>query len=600
MLKAVVDLAAVGPRIEPPAAPRPRFSSLERHTVSLDDWRLHLDRDPQSPLAGRLVAAASAQDWTVWAVGEITAYAGRDVEHADATSDLAADLARHAVGVHTLRGRYVVVARQASTGIWRLWTDPAGSIHLYVLGTDRIQAVGTSFRGLTSLSRRRIDAPGLCAFLGCGFFLGDRTLYDDIHVVPPAMEITFDRDGVVTSRRRTWEWRHAPNTARSMRDLTAGLDAVLRPVARRMLVTGRTALPLSGGLDSRTIAGIAPPESPPWAFSYGFHDRSLETRIAARVARARGLPFESFVVGIYLFDQLETIAGCLEGFQDLTQARQAAVLPELGAHADYVLAAHWGDVWLDDMGWHGSPAATASEVAGFALAKMLKRGRRWLLDNVAAPLVDEPPEMIVAQQVAEGMRPFEAIEDPDFRVKIFKTWNWSFRWTVNSLRAYLPAAFPRLPFYDPDVMRFFETVPTSQVAGRRLQIEWLKEYAPDLARIAWQPYDTNLYRVDWYNSWLLPKRALKKMLRSLRGGAPPSRNWEIQFLGAEERRRLRDSLLSRPHVLHELVSPEKIAELLDGFLAAPNAADGYTVSMLFSLATWLEDGQEPAGLGNEP
>ena len=70
----------------------------------------------------------------------------------------------------------------------------------------------------------------------------------------------------------------------------------------------------------------------------------------ACVAESRHLPFEAFAVGPYLFDRLSMILNAVEGFQDLTQCRQAAVSDELARHADYVIAAHWGDVWLDDMG----------------------------------------------------------------------------------------------------------------------------------------------------------------------------------------------------------------------------------------------------------
>ena len=59
---------------------------------------------------------------------------------------------------------------------------------------------------------------------------------------------------------------------------------------------------------------------------------------------------------------------------------------------------------------------------------------------------------------------------------------------------YQAGAFPRLPFYDTRLADFFATVPTAFVKGRRLQIDYLKRFAPDLARIKWQAYDTNLYR----------------------------------------------------------------------------------------------------------
>jgi hypothetical protein len=245
------------------------------------------------------------------------------------------------------------------------------------------------------------------------------------------------------------------------------------------------------------------------------------------------------------------------------------------------------------MGWHGPETATDEELARFTMGKMLKRGRAWLLNEIAAPLATGDPEEIVLQAIEEGFKNVGDIGEPDFRIKAFKTWNWSFRWTTNSLRAYLPAAFPRLPFYEPEVVRFFEGVSTAHVCGRKLQVEWIKRYAPDLARVTWQPYDTNLYRIAWHRTWLLPKRALKKVARSLRGRPVPVRNWEVQLL--HDRGRLEERLLDAGSPLHGFVARQRIAELITRFFAAPDAATGYTVSMLLSLGLWLEDGRNRTG-----
>ena len=67
-----------------------------------------------------------------------------------------------------------------------------------------------------------------------------------------------------------------------------------------------------------------------------------------------------------------------------------------------------------------------------------------------------------------------------------------------------PGAFPRLPFYDTRLSDFFCTVPSEFVSQRRLQIDYLKNFAPDLARIKWQVYDTNLYRHQHFQRGWFP------------------------------------------------------------------------------------------------
>src|SRR5262249_8447038 len=146
---------------------------------------------------------------------------------------------------------------------------------------------------------------------------------------------------------------------------------VFGEVMADLLREGRIAVPISGGLDSRaTVAVLRGGDGKVghrlWAYSYGYDRDSVETRIARQVAERRGLPFGSFTIEPYLFERLDRILTSVEGFQDVTQCRQAAVLEEIGPRADYIIAAHWDDVWLDDIGLSGKEreAMSADAVAG--------------------------------------------------------------------------------------------------------------------------------------------------------------------------------------------------------------------------------------------
>jgi hypothetical protein len=159
-----------------------------------------------------------------------------------------------------------------------------------------------------------------------------------------------------------------------------------------------------------------------------------------------------------------------------------------------------------------------------------------------------------------------------------------------SLRMYQAAAFPRLPFFDTRLSDFFCTVPTKYVAKRQLQIDYLKRFAPALARITWQAYDSNLFWQRHFNSWLLPKRAFKKVGRVVsRRQQQRQRNWEVQFLSESGRRELTRGLLDSKLKLHEFVPAREVQTLLENFYAEPfKQKRGYTVSMLLTFSAWLE------------
>lgn len=223
-----------------------------------------------------------------------------------------------------------------------------------------------------------------------------------------------------------------------------------------------------------------------------------------------------------------------------------------------------------------------------ALRKFTKRST-WLDENITRVLI--PGEGIAAflrDWLGGELNALSGLSDPDFRLKALKTETWSFRWTTASLRMYQPGAFPLLPFYDPRLVDFFCVIPTEYVKGRRLQIEYLKRYAPDLVRITWQPYDANLYWYKRHNDLLLPRRAVKKLLRRLNGKLVTQRNWEVQFLSPGGRQALEDALLKDGVKIHSLIPQASIAQLLRDFYAAPSPGAGYALCMLLTFTSWLE------------
>ncbi len=530
--------------------------------------------------------------WDIWLLGELFPIQAINV------ADLLAEVVTGKRSASELNGHFLIIAWQGESRKWHIWTDRFGTLHAYYATDGRRAALGTFHPAVSvAASHRRLDWVGIAGFFACGFFPGDKTFFEDVKILRPACHYVFAENGRLLKQERYWQWRHEPDVQRSYDDTVAEFARLFQEVMCDQTEGGRIAVPISGGLDSRsTVAAITQPEgslvvaSNLWSFSYGYSDDSVETHIARQVAGARGLPFSAMTIRPYLFDHLELILACVEAFQDVTQCRQASVVDKISRHADYLLAAHWGDVWLDDMGLVDEPAeAKADDLAEYALHKMEKGGRDWLLDNLPRYGLGEAPEALLLAMVRQEMAPLSQIADPDFRIKAFKTDHWSFRWTTASLRMFQAAAFPRLPFYDSRLSDFFCTVPSEFVRKRRLQIDYLKRCAPDLARIKWQVYDTSLFRYQLFNSWLLPKRAVKKAWRLWRGKPVIERNWEVQFLNPQGRQGLEHWLLRPGLRLHEFFPPAALAKLLQDFYQDPLAQKrGYTVSMLLTFAVWLE------------
>ncbi|MGE5718165.1 MAG: hypothetical protein ACM369_16070 [Acidobacteriota bacterium] len=558
----------------------------------METWALWRE-DAGPGWKGFPIRRIAAGGWQLWLLGELFGL--------PKDGDLEAEILAVADGrkpAASLNGHFILLGWNGGSGEWHVVTDRFGTIHAYLARDGRRAAIGTFSPAVADgASRRQVDWAGLTGFFSFGFFPEDRTFFEDVRIVRPGMRKVLDASGRPLREERTWTWRHEPDGRRSYDETVGEFGEVLGEILGEHAAGRRLAVPISGGLDSRTtVAALtggdaaSDPENL-WAYSYGYSEDSVETRIARRVAAARKIPFEALTIGPYLFERLDEILACIEGFQDITQCRQAVVIPSLAERTDRVVAAHWGDVWLDDTGLVGSGISGPETVVAHSLKKIRKSGGTWLTRNVCAGHLGDgrDVEALLEGFVRRELDRLPAIEDPDFRVKAFKTEQWSFRWTLASLRMFQAGAFPRLPFYDNRMADFFSTVPSKFTAGRRLQIDYLKRHAPDLARITWQARGASLYRATRPDVLLLPERALKKLFRLATGRHVVERNWEVQFLSPSGRAGLERWLLAPGLKLHDLVSRTEVVGLLADFFRAPfEAGRGYTVSMLLTFSAWLE------------
>jgi len=491
-------------------------------------------------------------------------------------------------------GHFLLIGFNQVNQTWYVWTNRGGTFHAYYVKTHTGIVLSSYSPALADFTDRKLDYEALTGFFTFGFFPKDRTFFRNIKIISPSTQLTVGDDGKQIQEKRLWSWNHAPDTELSFDDTVDAFAALFHQVIHEQVHGRRVALPISGGLDSRsTIAALQNNQErlQAWTFSYGYSKDSVETKIAKQIAAITPLPFETFTIQPYLFDQLRLVTSCIEGFQDITQTRQAYITQDLAQHADFVMAAHLGDLWLGDMGYPATHQLSSPDnIADYAWRKWVRKGGLWLTDFVLKNAGEKfNPEIYLRDSLNADLNQLNHLQDPDFRLKALKIETYVFRWSLASLRMYQPGAFPLLPFFDPRFYDFFSTIPTAYVAGRRLQVAYLKRYAPDLARVPWQAYyDANLYEYPYFNSLMLPRRALNKLRRLTKRKSVYERNWEVQFLNPSGHQGLQDWLLTPGLKLHNFVTKAKLTAFLEDFYASPDAANGYATSMLLTFSAWLE------------
>jgi asparagine synthase (glutamine-hydrolysing) len=198
-----------------------------------------------------------------------------------------------AAGLGRLNGRFHGLLVERDRGTITLFNDRFGMHRLYYYESEDAFYFGAEAKAIlaTCPEVRALDHQGLGEFLACGCVLGDRTIFRNVRLLPPAAAWTF-RNGAIQSRDRYFhvrEWENqSPLSPQSYYEELR--DAFRRNLSRCFRGEDAIALSLTGGLDTRAIMAWQKP--PPRSLSCytfgGMYRNSQDVVVARRVAKACG------------------------------------------------------------------------------------------------------------------------------------------------------------------------------------------------------------------------------------------------------------------------------------------------------------------------
>jgi asparagine synthase (glutamine-hydrolysing) len=148
--------------------------------------------------------------------------------------------------------------------------------------------------------RRRVDPQGLGEFISCGAVLENRTLFEGVHVLPPASMWVF-RNGLLEQsgsyfHPRDWEEQETLEPESYYRELR---EVFTRNLPRYFNGHQQIALSLTGGLDTRMIMAWERPRAgslPCYTFGGMFRD-CRDVTLSRQVARMCEQPHQVIPVG---------------------------------------------------------------------------------------------------------------------------------------------------------------------------------------------------------------------------------------------------------------------------------------------------------------
>ena len=430
-----------------------------------------------------------------------------------------------------------------------------------------------------------LDFKAICCFMATGFFLEAETFCTNKKAFLPAASYSFNQDGNVEKKEFYFKWHHAPRDIK-FSQVIDDYAALLERTVKQGTENRQVILPLSGGLDSRTLAAALGTRKNVFAYSYEFKNGIQENKYGRLIAQSSGYPFDGHTIQHgYLWESIEKTARLNGCYADFTNPRQVAAMDSLKNKGDIFLLGHWGDVLFDDMGV--APSADFETQLAVIKGKILKRKgvelaeklwQAWGLADTFGNYLDEKLRKLL-----------DAIDirDANARIRAFKSTYWATRWTSSNLTLFNASHDSFVPYFHDEMCRFICTVPERYLAGRQIQIAYLKKKAPQLAAIPWQKYDPcNLFTYKEYTSLrYLPYRVMRKIKNeamNLIGKKKILSNWELQFLGSENDRNLRKWLFENSS-FSGLVPQSLTKSFYDKF-RAESGEYHHTINMLLTLS----------------
>ncbi|MGH2665088.1 asparagine synthase-related protein [Flavobacterium sp.] len=433
-----------------------------------------------------------------------------------------------------------------------------------------------------------LDHQAICVFAATGFFLDEDTYYKEQKTLKPAHEYHIENDVVVTATPY-FKWHYNP-VERPLSQIVQEFAILFETIIKEGIGDKKVILPLSGGLDSRTqAAALYHLGNKVQAYSYAFEGGHDETYYSKKIAQACGFSFQDWKVPKgYLWNKIEQLAVINGCYSEFTHPRQMAFIERYAQMGEVFNLGHWGDVLFDDMGVPDDlPLEDQVKViskkiikkGGMELAKSLWKS--WKLDGNFNDYLNKRIENLLKE--------INIPNNANAQIRAFKSLYWAPRWTSTNLSVFESQRPVSLPYYDNRLCEFICTVPEKYLAGRQIQIEYLKMRMPALAKITWQEHRPfNLYHYQWdKRPWNLPYKIVDKLKRTMSSQLLIQRNWELQFVGDSNDSNMKQWLFDHP-AFSKFIDAEVVSDFYHKFTQGNSVHYSHPVSMLLTLSLFTK------------
>ncbi len=439
-------------------------------------------------------------------------------------------------------------------------------------------------------AQHELDKKAICIFAATSYFLGTDTYWKDEKVLPPGTINTIDDDGYWVESKPWFQWYHQPRDI-SFKQAVSEFTELFHMICKEQAGDRTVLLPISGGLDSRTQAvAYSKLKNPVVSYSYSFHNGYKEGAISKQIANVLGYEYQDMTIPSgYLWDKIDELAKLIKYSTEFTHPRQMAMIDEFRKMKGGFTLGHWGDVLFDEV----SPKDLTEETSeAWILKKIIVKGGQELAEALWKEWELEGEFMPYLKQRIREIWDVIPIDNLSAKSRAYMSLTRAPRWTNLGFPIFEATNPIEVPYYDDRMAEFICGIPEEYLADRKIQIAYIKNQSPAVAKITWQaerPY--NLY--DYHKNkppHNLPYRVkdkLRRVVNEKMGKIFTQRNWELQFLGRENDKKLQEHLFDEN--LDPFLSKELRTRFYNNFKTKDMVQYSHPLSMLLTLAVWFKN-----------
>jgi asparagine synthase (glutamine-hydrolysing) len=348
--------------------------------------------------------------------------------------------------------------------------------------------------------KKDIDDEAVADFFAFGRLLGSKTFFKEIKLMPPGSIIIW-ADGRI-SEKKYWDikFEESDHSLSEEYYLNKLVALFMKAVERRAKGKHRMGVFLSGGLDSRTVAGALNRFHPFVTFTYGLRGGD-EAIIAEKIARKLGTKheFTEFKNDLLVSSAIEAVY-LTDGMLNCAHIFWNCLFPTARKDADVIFHGTGLDVLLGTYLSRVAYRHSRGKISSVFLEQQISKSKGGVFTNL---LYDELNNMIsdaiaplfYSQSYYKKIRTYphksfcKSLEMTDGtdainRTDCFFLQSWArFNLSAVLLRNHVE---DRVPSWDNDFFDFILTIPSESRFGYNLYFKFLKRIAPELVEIPYQ------------------------------------------------------------------------------------------------------------------